>query len=249
MEIEELRRVVGEAGFIFRGRALPRRTGEGPAVSAEAGEAVATQIEEVLRSTDVLRGLTGKEAVVLTKHAAALREPHALILFTECISLGQQLLVREIGHVAASAETSWQVAEAVREADQRPLRERVAAADLIVTGEVAESRQIERRSPPRSEHDPEWWIARVAVASVLKGRKPRGTVEVLFANSDDIVWFKSPKLHRERSGIFLLHRIKEDELPRGVPRSAYQATDPLDFLPAHRLGEIEHMLGGDAGGR
>jgi hypothetical protein len=249
MDIEELRRFVREAGFIFRGRMLPQRTGEAPAIPAEAGETVATQIEEVLRSTDALRGLAGQEAVVITKHAAALREHKAPIFFTECISLGQQLLVREIGHVEASAETSRQVAEAVREADERPLRERVAAADLIVTGEVVESRPLDRPFPPKSEHDPEWWIARVAVASILKGRKPRGAVEVLFANSNDIVWFKSPKLHRGCSGIFLLHRINVGELPRDVPRSAYQATDPLDFLPAHRQGEVERCLGGGTGGR
>src|SRR5882724_3918752 len=121
MDSESLRRIVDEAGFIFRGRMLPHRAGEGPAIPAEAGETVATQIEEVLRSADALRGLAGQQAVVITKHAATLLQHQALIFFTECISLGQQLLVREIGHIEASAETSRQVAEAVREAEERPL--------------------------------------------------------------------------------------------------------------------------------
>jgi hypothetical protein len=243
MDRDVLRRFVNEAGFVFRGRVHTHRAADAPPFPAEAGEAVTAHIEEVLRSTAVLRGLAGMEAIVVTRHATALTELHDVILFTDCISLGQQILLREIGHVEASSETSHQVAEAVREADERPLRERVAAADLIVTGEVVESRAIEQPFPPKSEHDAIWWIARVTVASVLKGRRPRGEIEVLFANSDDIVWYKSPKLHRGVSGILLLHRIKEDEAPADVPRSVYQATDPLDFLPADRLGEVERALG------
>jgi hypothetical protein len=238
MDTDTLRRFVDEAGFVFRGRVLAHRSADAPTVPAEAGEVLTAHIEEVLRSTDDLRGLAGREASVVTRHAGALRERHAVVLFTECISLGNQILVREIGHVEAVAENTRQIAEALREAEERPLRERVAAADLIVVGEVDECRALEREFPPRSEHDPEWWIARVAVASVLKGRKPRGEVEVLFANSTDIVWYKSPKLHKGTSGVFLLHRLKEDEAPRHVPRATYQATDPLDFLPIQRSASL-----------
>jgi hypothetical protein len=249
MDAEELRRFVAASGFVFRGSIHYQWRGEAPTISAEAGEVVATRIEEVLRSTPVLQGLAGQDALVITKHAGALRQLRSPILFTECISLGRQLLLREIGHVETSDETSRQVAAAIREADEGPLRERVVGADLIVTGEVVESRPLEREFPPRSEHDPEWWIARVRVASVLKGRKPRGDVEVLFANSTDIVWYKTPKLHKGTSGVFLLHRLKEAEMPPDAPRSAYQATDPLDFLPGSRQSEIERMLGGRRGDR
>ena len=249
MDTEELRRLVAAAGFVFRGSVLPHRTGEAPAVPAETGEQVAIRIEDVLRSTDVMRGLAGRDALLVTKHAAALRSVRGPILFTECLSLGQQLLLREIGHVEASDDTYREVAEAIREADEHPLRERVATADLVVMAEVTESRPIERPFPPRSEHDPEWWIARVRVETALKGRKPRGEIEVLFANSDDIAWFRSPKLHPGSSGILLLFRLREEEVPKDVPRSAYQATDPLDFVPVGRRDEIERLVGSDRGER
>ncbi len=249
MDTDVLTGFVEQAGFIFRGRILPRQPVDAPAIPADTGEAVVAEITEVLRSTEALRGLAGREAIVVTRHAATLRERHSLIMFTDCVSLGQQILLREIGHVEASSEASREVAEALREVVGRPLGERIAAADLIVTGEVIESRPLEPDVPPRSEHDPEWWIARLTVASILKGRKPRGDVEVLFANSTDIVWYRSPKLHRETSGVFLLHRLKEDDAPKAAPRAAYQATDPLDFLPSERLREVEHALGGDRGSR
>jgi hypothetical protein len=247
MDTDELRHFVEQAGFIFRGRISPHGPPDAPAIPADTGDAVVAEIVEVLHSTEALRGLAGREAIVVTRHAATLRERHSLIMFTDCVSLGQQILLREIGHAEASTEASREVAEALRETVERPLRERIGAADLIATGEVIESRPLEPDEPPRSEHDPDWWIARLTVASVLKGGKPRGAVEVLFANSTDIVWYRSPKLHRGTTGIFLLHRLKQEEVPKAAPRAAYQATDPLDFLPSERLGEVEHALGSDRG--
>jgi hypothetical protein len=249
MDTDEIKRLVATAGFVFRGSIQREWQGDAPAVSAESGEIVATRIEQVLRSTQVLRGVAGQTALVISEHAGALRQQHGVIVFAECVSLGRQLLLREIGYVEATTVAARQVAEAIREADERPLRERVAGADLIVTGEVAESHPTESAKKPKSEHDPMWWIARVTVKSVLKGRKPTGTVDVLFANSIDIAWFKSPKLHPGTSGILLLRHLEHPEVPKDVPRTAYQAIDPLDLLPIERLAEVERLLGEDRGGQ
>jgi len=250
MDTEEIRRSVAAAGFIFRGSILHHWKGEAPAMPPDAGEIVATRIEEVLRSTPVLRGLAGQEALVVSRHAGALRQVKSPILFTEVVSLGQQLLLREIGHVETSDETSDQMAGAIREQDERPLRERVAAAELIVVGEVVDSRILERPVPPPSEHYPDWGMARVAVSAVLKGRRPRGEVEVAFAASLDRMWFHSPKLHRDAHGILLLFRLDENERPpREMPRNGWQALDPLDLQPLDRREEIERLIGGGRGGR
>jgi hypothetical protein len=91
--------------------------------------------------------------------------------------------------------------------------------------------------------------SRVSVSVVLKERKLRDDIEVLYASSDDHVWFHLPKLHAGVSGILLLFRIKPDEVPKDVPRSAYQATDPLDFLPHDRRSEVERLLGTEREGR
>ena len=70
MDIDALRHLVREAGFIFRGRPLLQHPGEPPPIPAGAGESVATHIDHVLRSTGALRDLAGKQAFVLTKDAA-----------------------------------------------------------------------------------------------------------------------------------------------------------------------------------
>lgn len=241
MAANSLSHSVSTAGFIFRARIHEQWMGEAPPTPPESAEVVAARIEEVLRSSPVLRGLAGQDALVITGDAGALRQLRHVILFTDCISIGRQFLLREIGHVETSGESSRRVAEAIREADERPLRERVAGAELVMTGEVVESEMIKNGGAPHSEHDPLWWIARVRVNSVLKGRKPVGMLKVLFANSTDIAWFKSPKLHPGTSGIFLLQHVKDD-VPKKVPRTAYQATDPLDLLPAERLAELQRMV-------
>jgi hypothetical protein len=248
MDTEEVKRLVATAGFVFRGSIQREWQGDAPAIPPEAGEIVASRIDQVLRSSQVLRGVAGQSALVISSHAGTLRQLRSVILFTDCVSLGRQLLLREIGYVETGTAASHQVAEAIREADQRPLRQRVAGADLIVTGEVAESHPTESAKKPKSEHDPVWWIARVAVKSVLKGRKPTGKIEVLFANSTDLAWFKSPKLHPGTSGILLLRHLTDVEAPKDAPPAAYQATDPLDLLPLERLAEVERLLGEDRGG-
>jgi hypothetical protein len=80
--------------------------GEVPTIPTDSGETVAVRIDQVLRSTPVLRSLAGREALVITRHAGALRQLRGPILFTECVSLGQQLLLREIGQVEASDDAS-----------------------------------------------------------------------------------------------------------------------------------------------
>jgi len=249
MDDEGIRRLVAAAGFIFRGSIEPHWKGEAPPIPPEAGETVVVRIEHVLRSTPVLRGLVGREAFVIARRADAMRQSRSPILFTEVISLGQQLLLREIDHVAASDETSHQVAEAIGEEDERPLRERIAGAELIVTGKVAESEPTESARTPKGEHDPVLRLARLVVKSVLKGRKPADKLEVLFASSTDIAWFKSPKLYPGTNGIFLLRRVSENKFLEGAPHTAFQAIDPLDLLPMERIAEVERMLGEGRGGR
>jgi hypothetical protein len=56
-------------------------------------------------------------------------------------------------------------------------------------------------------------------------------------------------LHPGTSGILLLKHLQQGEVPKDVPRTAYQATDPRDLLPIERLAEVERWLGEDRGGQ
>lgn len=237
-----------EAGFIFRGKAVPDKDRPGPDED-DAGNGAATEntirihIDEVMHSTAELRGLRGRDAFVITEHKSTFEGGEEFVFFTDVVSLGNQLVVRELGHRRATSESREEISEALRIAAGRPLAERVRQAELIVIGEVTSSRVLEQPFPPRSEHDPEWGVAHVAVRSVLKGKKPKGEVEVLFANSHDVAWYKSPKLHEGKHGIFLLHvtRGDEDDHPRDMARPIYKVIDPLDFQPTEREAGVRQL--------
>jgi len=247
MSAEEMLRLVDEAGFVFRGKVVRHGSSDVEPASEAAGETIIVEVQEVLRSTDVLRGLVGTEVIVVSQNAAAVADGDVGVFFTNCVSLGDQVLVREVGYREASRESVREIDETMRIAAQRPLAERVAGAQMIVTGQVVSVQPLERPFPPRSEHDPDWSIARVTVGSVLKGPRSRKTIEVLFASSEDIVWYKSPKLHEGASGVFILRTRDEDEAPRELAPTVYQATDPLDFLPAEQLPDVQRVLEQDTG--
>ena len=243
----ELLRFVEEAGFIFRGKVTSKQT---PAAQDSAAQQTVTaQVEDILLSTDVLRGLLGRTVTIVTQHAASMEDEGSYVFFTNCVVLADHAVVREVGHMRASHEAHREVAEVMKEAAERPLRERVATAELILEGHVTASGPADPHAVQKSEHDPNWWIARVEVGSVLKGGEKAGhSISVLFANSDDIAWYKSPKLHEGLRGVFLLHPVTEadsppkaDRKPR-VDRVVYKAIDPLDFLPTEHLSEVKRAL-------
>lgn len=245
MSKAEISRLVEEAGFIFRGKVTKQtRDIEG----ATAQQTVTAHVEGILLSTGVLRGLVGRDVTVVTEHAAAMEDGGSFLFFTNCVVLSDHIVVREVGHIRASRDADHEVAEVLKEAAERPLRDRIAIAKLIVEGHVTTSSPADPKAIQKSEHDPNWWIAHVAVESVIKGGgKAVKHVEVLFANSKDIAWYKSPKLHEGSRGIFLLHSVKKTDRPPRVGRVMYQATEPLDFLPTERLPEVKRTLDNEKG--
>ncbi|MBZ5618070.1 MAG: hypothetical protein LAQ69_04940 [Acidobacteriia bacterium] len=242
MSNEQLLGLVEEAGFIFRGRVVRRGTPEQHSVPGAEDQTATVAVAEILRSTDVMRGLAGMEVIVVGEHAAGMKEGSSHIFLTTCLVLGDHAVLRDLAHFEASGDAVRDIAEAVRIAEERPLHQRVAGAELIVTGKVSASRPLAPPSIRRSEHDPDWWIASVAVRSVVKGAKVGKEIDVVFANSEDIAWYKSPKLHEGAGGIFILRKADPKEVPEKGERTTYQATDPLDFLPAERLPEVERAL-------
>ncbi|MBV9597335.1 MAG: hypothetical protein JOZ87_10750 [Chloroflexi bacterium] len=196
-------------------------------------------VEEILKSTDTLRGLTGREVTLVTEQPAAMTEGASMVFFTNCLVLGSHVVVREVGHTESLGDVPYQVAQL---ADELPLQQRVAAADLIVTGQVIASNPVpaEPELLPTSEHDPEWWVARASVKSVIKGQNAAPEIEVLFANSTDIAWYKSPKLREGDLRILTLRRLAVADAPPGVARSMYQVIDRLDALPVERLADVQH---------
>jgi hypothetical protein len=248
MSQPDLQRLVEGSGFIFRGRAVPERAAEVRLPAGTPQKAVAVLVDEILLSTEVLSRLVGKEVIVIGEGEAVMENGQALLFFTNCVALGQQVVVQGAGYTAWSPDATRQVAQLVKAIGERPLLERVASAAMIVTGTVKSSAPAGVPSAPRSRHDPDWWIGRVQVQSVIKGAAGEAEIEVLFANSTDIAWYKAPKLREEWSGVLILQHLGARKAPPEVARPIYQIVDPVDALPIERLPDVRRALDLTKGG-
>lgn len=234
--------LIDNAGFIFFGTVLAEEAIDLLGISKIPERVKTVLVENILLSTDVLMGLLGRKVTVVFEDVAEIKEGSKWCFFTSCVSLGKQAILRVSSLLEDSPETAKDISHLIKIFRERPLLERVEGADLIITGKVVSSVPVQSNKIPKSEHDPQWWIARIKIGSVMKGKRESSEIETFFANSDDIIWFKSPKLHEKESGIFLLRWMKPREVVREINRSIYQVIDPLDFLPLERLQEIKALI-------
>lgn len=250
MDTGEAVRLSGEAGFVFRGRLVTEATRDAGDRAGDTAVGLVVVVDEVLRGTDVTRALVGYDVTLLTDDPDGVSSEGEYVFFTRVVSLGERVVVSALGHGSSSDDGLREVTTMVDVAEEEPLTRRVGEADLVVTGEVVSSRLMEPDAPASSEHDPQWWLARVAVGEVLRGRSRRKGLDVLFANSTDIAWYRSPKLREGMSGVFLLHGAAgEAALPADAPGTAYRCVDPLDFHPDERSELVRRVAGTEAGER
>ena len=119
------------------------------------------------------------------------------------------------------------------------LAARLAAAERVITGTVSGPHALPRQpGEPISEHEPQWWSATVRVEKVHKGESKGATENVVFSNSKDVAWHKSPKLKDGDRGVFLLH--SKDH--QGRPTPGLAVVHPLDFQPIEQEPRVQRLL-------
>lgn len=238
----ELSHLYEESRFIFKGRVTELGTSNVRHITSIPATVITT-VEEVLRGNDVLNALAGKMITAVLDSGKSTVEPGEVrVFFANGLVYGESVAVRVLGLIEPTDEVLGQIRALVELGATKPLEERAANADLIVAGRVVGLRGIEKQAAPNSEHDPEWWIADVLVLSIIRGSRTIKEIEVLFANSRDIVWHQAPKLHSGESGLLLLHKLSAGQSPPNVKKSVYQIIDALDFLPIERLQEVKAAI-------
>lgn len=201
---------------------------------------VVVEVEEVYQAPEVLRFLAGKSITVLVKDAQALQSGQKVLFLAKGWLYGQSVAVVEVGRELGEvdpADLKQHLGANVQAASDEALRERIAAATVIVGGKVLDIKPIDPDPLTISEHSPLWAEATVRVTSVEKGAAPGGQAVVLYPQSMDIMWYRSPKFHPDQEGVWILSKQSIDELGR----SALTALDPLDFHPIGALSRIRSL--------
>src|SRR5215471_6815461 len=184
-----------QAPFVFEGQIEQLGASVVRGFPASSKTAVVS-VTSILKSSQALAGYGGQRVTVQLQPPVSFQAGQRAVFFTEGMYFGDGLVVREIGNVAAGEPTmEAQMNSAAQAGADSEMRQRLAQADLVVTGTASQPARFV--SAPAgggrvSEHDPDYFSVTITVETVEKGAATPGqTIQVLFANSKDIAWYRS----------------------------------------------------------
>ena len=155
---------------------------------------------------------------------------------------GNELAITEVGH-----EPPDKTQQDLKKTKQDLLiKDHMKKSNLVASGTVQEIRVPGEGKPGiDSEHDPEWKEAVVILENVIKGPQVKKVI-IRFPASNDIAWYKIPKLQQGERGTFILSVDKEITgfkagVIDGAPVNTYALQDPLDVLPAEDFEKVESL--------
>lgn len=199
-----------EARFIFTGEVEREAASSLSAVSAGPSTAV-VRVERVHRGAPALHVQLGQPVTVIFPEGSAPGGSGShWVFFTDPVLFGETLGVREIGHVDIpdDFEALHELVTGMSDQEsEREFSEHLAAAEVVVTGEVTRLRRVaEDGEILWSEHDPDWGIATIRVGEVLKGDVDEREIAVRYPRSRDVRWYRVPKPREGVEALFILHR-------------------------------------------
>ncbi|HEV2705481.1 MAG TPA: hypothetical protein VGV59_06125 [Pyrinomonadaceae bacterium] len=237
--------LVRESQFIFQGTVAKLNSTTMPSSLPASDATVVVKVEEVIDAPASLGNFTGQEITVGLAKNSPVRSGQRLVFFTRGWLYGRSLAVSEVGRLEGGRNTAAirrQVAEARQMISDENLSRRLARAEVVVVGTVTLVRPARERRRPSiiTEHEPDWWEAVIEVETVMKGTLQSRSVVVLYANSNDVMWYGAPKFARGQRGVFLLHR-PDAELQRQWQIQGLTALDPLDFQPPSEVERVKRL--------
>jgi hypothetical protein len=240
-----------EPSFVFQGTVVEVGKATLPMIEVDDRTAI-VRVDRVLRAPEQMEQIAGREITVRLRQSAEVGT--TAVFEADGWLYGESLAVLESGRRrSAAAAQSFEAdveagretpAAAARAAEHRSaVQARAEEASAVVVGRVVGVRQLKTaaRGGPgseerQSEHDPRWAIAKVEVDESIKGRKS-GTIDVLFASSEDVMWYRAPKLVVGQKATMLLQK----GAPEVENKRADAVVDELDVQPvdmAETLSEL-----------
>jgi len=262
MSSEAFQELMKTAEFVFKGTVEQVGASNMSAVEASDASAV-VRVDQVLHAPPAFTGFEGQSITVLLRDPGSLAEGEEAVFFTRGGPLGETLAVQEIDHQPAGLAPealSAQADDARASQSDLAMRDRVARANVIVSGRVADVRRPasaeavgaleaeQEHNPPVSEHDPQWTEAVITVEDLIKGTPSEGETVVVFPASNDVAWADAPKLHTGQEGVFLLHQpAPEAHVGVTLEATTHVALSALDVRPKEDADRVRAVVS-DTGG-
>jgi hypothetical protein len=251
------------AKFVFQGVVKKTKSANVAAVTDTNRTAVVT-VEKILRAPPALTGFVGHDVTVHLAAGARIKQGQRAVFHTNGWIFGENVAVRSLGHdPVARAPAAAEAADAappdpIRAAAHQIIRERAAAAPVVITGKVvavglpraaavgAAAAEATPARPRRiSEHEPFWREAVVEVQDVHKGAVGKQQIVLRFPSSTDVMWHRAPKFRTGQQGVFALrqddisgHTTVGPAAESFAAETAYTALHGADFQPLDHEAEV-----------
>jgi hypothetical protein len=200
------------------------------------------RVDRGLRVDPALGDLGGQLITVSVAEGEVPAVDDRAVFFTRSWIHGDGIAVHEISRADAGQEQA--VAAAVEALPDMHLQDRLTEADLVVVGDVTRTHRVKDQRLERRA--PQWALATIRIASVLKGTPENDTVTLAYPTSVAREWYRAPRPKRGERAIFILQHDDAEARPwlreSGVPAGAYTALEPSDVQPDGRAGDIRRLL-------
>jgi hypothetical protein len=239
----DIHQLIDKSSFVFAGTVKALKASTMAIVPATESTAV-VHVDDVVYNAGVVTDVLGHDITVRLATPGALKKGEHAVFFSNVDTYGESIVVGVISHFESTKEALETIRGQIKDyqarlSDER-LQERIAQADLIVTGTITAVRPTAetQQRPPVSEHDPRWWEVTLRPESIEKGPAQKGDVTFYFPNSDDVRWFGSPKFKAGQQGVFLLHR--SDDATLGV--HGLTALNALDSQTMEQRATVQKLI-------
>jgi hypothetical protein len=243
--------LIQKSSYVFTGTVRAVGTSNVKLVPGGDNTAV-VRIDHVAKGADTVGDFTGDDVTVVLQKPKSVAVGDKFHFYTNLKVSGAYLAVDELGHtpIVAGEETGvlkTRAAQLKTEAATKKIEAHTTDADLIVTGKVTATKALppDDRPARRSEHDPEWWEATIAVESTEKGQAAADKVlTVYYPFSRDIRWFRVPKLSVGEEGVFFLHSKMHPGAPAKGEEHEADASDIKGYKILH-VDDVQPMTARD----
>lgn len=252
--------LVKESSIIFAGTVSQLGATSFAGVRKSA-QTIVVRVDSILKKPSAVSLKKGDSVTVEVKDPAAFQDGTQATFYTDGWIFGSGVAVKELGHeilpggassAAAVTGEKKAYAQVQGEISEQELQDRIASADFVVAGRIAEVRPWtvpKSAAVPRhiTEHDPDWQEAVLEVHSVLKGTKvKKNKMIVRFPGCIDVAWARSPKFQKHQQGIFFLKKDAVSGMPMtllgGSQVDAYTCLRPGDWLPPSDEARVRAAL-------
>ncbi len=237
---ESIQKITVQSTIVFEGTITHMGETTVSTVPATPHTAI-VRVGKIFKGPDFFKSFINKHVTVLVKDISGLELKSNIVFFTTAWIIGKNIALREVGRVAKYDTDSLisQINAISKREALIPIEANIHDAQMVLTGKVTEVHEFRPDHNNRfldkyiSEHAPQWKLAVIQPANIIKGDHRLEKLEVLFPSSIDVAWKDVPKLSVGQQGIWIL---KMDDVLK-----MYAIKKRYDFLPLEYLYQVKSI--------